>query len=82
MQVVLSARPLDWTEIDLRNATDSERQEYLSQTIEADRARNFELAAGQLLRVTLIRLRDDEWHMLWSTHHLLIDGWSWAGDLQ
>ncbi len=27
--------------------------------------------------MTLIRLRDDEWQMLWSTHHLLIDGWSW-----
>ncbi len=27
MQVVSSARPLDWTEIDLRNAHDSERQE-------------------------------------------------------
>ena len=77
MQVVVAARPLDWTEIDLRNAADSERQECLSQAIQADRVKNFDLAAGQLLRVTLIRLRDDEWRMLWSTHHLLIDGWSW-----
>ncbi len=77
MQVVLSARPLDWTEIDLRDLTEAERQQRLSQTIQADRAKNFDLAAGQLLRLILIRTRDDEWQMVWSTHHLLIDGWSW-----
>ena len=31
----------------------------------------------QLLRLILIRTLDDEWQMVWSTHHLLIDGWSW-----
>jgi amino acid adenylation domain-containing protein/non-ribosomal peptide synthase protein (TIGR01720 family) len=77
MQVVLPARPLEWTEIDLRGLTDSEQQQRLLQTIAADRAKNFDLATGQLLRLILLRTRDDEWQMVWSTHHLLIDGWSW-----
>ena len=77
MQVVLPARPLEWTEIDLRDLTEVERQQRLVQIVAADRAKNFDLAAGQLLRVILIRTRDDEWQMVWSTHHLLIDGWSW-----
>ncbi len=77
MQVVLPGRPLEWTEIDLRDLTEAERQQRLVQTIAADRAKNFDLAAGQLLRVILLRTRDDEWQMVWSTHHLLIDGWSW-----
>ena len=77
MQVVLPARPLDWTEIDLRDMTEIERQQCLATIIQADGAKNFALAAGQLLRVSLIRTRDDEWQMVWSTHHLLIDGWSW-----
>jgi acyl carrier protein len=77
MQVVLPARPLEWIEIDLRSLTDAERQQHLFQTMGADRAKSFDLATGQLLRLLLVRTRDDEWQMLWSTHHLLIDGWSW-----
>jgi len=77
MQVVLPARPLDWTEIDLRDMTEIERQQRLATFIHADGAKSFALAAGQLLRVSLLRTRDDEWQMVWSTHHLLIDGWSW-----
>ena len=77
MQVVLPARSLEWTEIDLRNLPEDERQQRLVQTIAADRAMNFDLAEGQLLRLILVRTRDDEWQMVWSTHHLLIDGWSW-----
>jgi hypothetical protein len=77
MQVVLPARPLEWTEIDLRGLREPEMQQRLAQTVAADSAKNFDLAAGQLLRVMLIRTHDDEWQMVWSTHHLLIDGWSW-----
>ena len=77
MQVVLAARPLEWTEIDLRDMAEAESQQHLAQIIAADRAKNFDLATGQLLRVLLIRARNDEWQMVWSTHHLLIDGWSW-----
>jgi acyl carrier protein len=77
MQVVLPARPLEWTEIDLRGLTESERRQRLLQAMADDRAKNFDLAAGQLLRLILVRAQDDEWQMVWSTHHLLIDGWSW-----
>jgi amino acid adenylation domain-containing protein/non-ribosomal peptide synthase protein (TIGR01720 family) len=77
MQVALPARPVEWTEIDLRDVTESEKQQRLLQTVAADRVKNFDPAAGQLLRIVLVRTRDDEWQMVWSTHHLLIDGWSW-----
>ncbi|SAL28069.1 peptide synthetase-like protein [Caballeronia arvi] len=43
-----------------------------------DRARGFDLAAPPLMRVTLIRLTDDEWRIVWTRHHLLLDGWSTA----
>ncbi|SAL44731.1 peptide synthetase-like protein [Caballeronia peredens] len=43
-----------------------------------DRARGFDLAAPPLMRVTLIRLTDDEWRLVWTRHHLLLDGWSTA----
>ncbi len=77
MQVVLPARPVEWAEIDLRDLPEPEKQERLLQIVKIDRSRGFDLAAGQLLRLTILRTHNDEWQMLWSTHHLLIDGWSW-----
>ncbi|SAL39736.1 non-ribosomal peptide synthetase [Caballeronia telluris] len=44
----------------------------------ADRAQGFDLAAPPLMRVTLIRVTDDEWRLVWTRHHLLLDGWSTA----
>jgi len=43
-----------------------------------DRARGFDLAVPPLMRVTLIRLSDEEWRIVWTRHHLLLDGWSTA----
>jgi hypothetical protein len=77
MQVVLPARSLEWTEIDLQSVAEPDQQQRIIQIMEAERQQSFDLAAGQLLRLVLIRTRNEEWQMVWSTHHLLIDGWSW-----
>jgi amino acid adenylation domain-containing protein len=36
----------------------------------------FDLAAGETFRATLLRLADDEHHLLLGVHHLAADGWS------
>src|SRR5207237_541124 len=33
-------------------------------------------AAAPLLRLALVRLRDDAYSCVWTFHHLLLDGWS------
>lgn len=43
-----------------------------------DRARGFDLSAPPLMRVALIRFTTDEWRLVWTRHHLLLDGWSTA----
>ncbi|KQR78561.1 non-ribosomal peptide synthetase [Burkholderia sp. Leaf177] len=43
-----------------------------------DRARGFDLSRPPLMRVTLIHVADDEWKLVWTRHHLLLDGWSTA----
>ena len=35
------------------------------------------MGVAPLTRVTLIRLADEEHQLVWSTHHLCVDGWSW-----
>ncbi|KVL04547.1 non-ribosomal peptide synthetase [Burkholderia cepacia] len=44
----------------------------------ADRARGFDWRAPPLMRLTLIRVTDDAWRVVWTRHHVLLDGWSTA----
>ena len=44
----------------------------------ADRARGFDWREPPLMRLTLIRVADDAWRVVWTRHHVLLDGWSTA----
>ena len=41
-----------------------------------DQARGFDLSCPPLMRFTLVRLGDNQFQMIWTYHHLLLDGWS------
>ncbi|MEA2563438.1 MAG: hypothetical protein QOH06_4942 [Acidobacteriota bacterium] len=41
----------------------------------ADRARGFDLAVPPLMRLTLVRMGEDRHRLVWSSHHLVFDGW-------
>ena len=41
-----------------------------------DQARGFDLSCPPLMRFTLVRLDDNRFQMIWTYHHLLLDGWS------
>ncbi|EWM19535.1 linear gramicidin synthetase LgrC [Kutzneria sp. 744] len=52
------------------------REPLLADLLATDRAEGFNLAAGPLLRITLARLSATEVQVVWSFHHVLLDGWS------
>ncbi|EPH45403.1 putative Linear gramicidin synthase subunit C [Streptomyces aurantiacus JA 4570] len=64
---------LDWRELD-----EDERSERLDRFRSEDLARGIDLAAAPLMRLTLIRLPDARLRLLWTSHHLILDGWSLA----
>ena len=43
---------------------------------QADAARGFDLVAPPLMRLTLVRTAPGIHHLIWTRHHLLLDGWS------
>ncbi len=61
----------EWTEHDIR-----ERPDALAGLVADDRVRRFDPDRPPLLRFTLIRTADDRWRLLFTSHHLLLDGWS------
>ncbi|MEO1370632.1 MAG: condensation domain-containing protein, partial [Acidobacteriota bacterium] len=46
------------------------------QLLAEDRRRGFELDEAPLFRVVLARFADRRWRLLFSFHHLILDGWS------
>ncbi|SIT01149.1 non-ribosomal peptide synthetase [Achromobacter sp. MFA1 R4] len=43
---------------------------------QGDLARGFDLSRPPLLRLTLARISETAYHLVWTHHHLLLDGWS------
>ena len=52
------------------------RQEALERLWEQEGRRDFDLTAAPLMRLKIVQLEDTDWRVLWSHHHLLLDGWS------
>jgi amino acid adenylation domain-containing protein/non-ribosomal peptide synthase protein (TIGR01720 family) len=52
------------------------QEQGLEAFLKADRERGFELSRAPLLRLTVIALADGARYVVFSVHHLLLDGWS------
>jgi Condensation domain/Phosphopantetheine attachment site len=49
----------------------------LREFLDRDRTTPFDLDKPPLMRVGLLRMGPQQWHFVWATHHLTLDGWSW-----
>ncbi|MGH3983633.1 MAG: amino acid adenylation domain-containing protein [Pseudonocardiaceae bacterium] len=70
-EVSLPVSYLDWTLL-----SEAARREELRTWLDRDRAAGLDLTAAPLLRVMLARLSDIEVQVVWTFHHVLLDGWS------
>ncbi|NUU37569.1 non-ribosomal peptide synthetase [Pseudomonas sp. C2B4] len=43
---------------------------------DAERAQGFELGTAPLFRLKLVRTGANDWHLIYTSHHILMDGWS------
>jgi surfactin family lipopeptide synthetase C len=75
VQVVEREVKLPFERHDWRAFTSEEQQKRLRAFLEADRARGFQLSKAPLMRVILIRRSEEDYQLIWSHHHLLLDGW-------
>ena len=78
MQVVHGQVPVPLEAVDWSGAEPAEVEARLAELRRADRARGFALGKPPLLRLTLARVSEAEHLLLWSLHHLVLDGWSCA----
>jgi amino acid adenylation domain-containing protein len=62
--------------LDFRHLAEADQQLAVSSYERQDHRRGFDLSQAPLMRVVLLRLKDDHYRMLWTSHHILLDGWS------
>ncbi|PTR20184.1 amino acid adenylation domain-containing protein [Pseudomonas sp. GV085] len=74
LQVILVDATLPLTVLDWRDQT--KVTEALDRLAEDDRLRGFDLTLAPLLRLTLVQTADDSHHLIFTNHHILLDGWS------
>ncbi|NEB40844.1 non-ribosomal peptide synthetase [Streptomyces sp. SID14515] len=76
VQVIPREVALPWTETDLSGLAAKERQAEWERWLAEDRMRRFDLKRPPLLRFTLVTLAPGEYRLVFTNHHILLDGWS------
>ncbi|WP_095155656.1 non-ribosomal peptide synthetase, partial [Pseudomonas sp. Irchel 3E13] len=74
LQVIRRQVAVSFAELDVRGQTLSD--EALAAWAEADKQRGFDLQRDPLLRLTLLRTAEDSHYLVFTSHHILLDGWS------
>ncbi|MDO7900267.1 non-ribosomal peptide synthetase, partial [Pseudomonas citrulli] len=74
LQFVLRHVELPFTQLDWRG---HERlADALDERADAERRQGFDLARAPLLRLVLVQTDVERWHLIYTHHHILMDGWS------
>ncbi|MGW8444292.1 amino acid adenylation domain-containing protein [Paenibacillus sp. S33] len=76
IQIVYREKQLQFYYEDLRDLNFEDQRSHLQNYKEQDRLKGFDLASDTLMRVATFRVQDHAYEILWSFHHILIDGWS------
>ncbi len=76
MQVVHRSADLPLVEEDWSSLAEAERERRAAELLAEDRRRGVDFEAPPLLRLVLVREGPEDYRLLWSFHHILMEGWS------
>lgn len=77
VQVVYNEVKLPVQSLDFSAMPAPEKATAINQFETQDRRKGFDFKAIPLTRITLLRLSEDRYQMVWTSHHIIFDGWSW-----
>ena len=81
MQVIAPAESVSFTEVDLTNLPEADREQQARVVIAEEGLLPFDLQSGPMFRAKLVKLSADEHVVALLMHHIATDGWS-AGILR
>ncbi|KAA6451959.1 non-ribosomal peptide synthetase [Bacillus swezeyi] len=75
LQIVFRSKRIETIVEDIRSMNKQQRNEFIAAFVEKDKARGFDLTRDALMRVSILRTEEDQARLIWSFHHILMDGW-------
>lgn len=75
LQVVLERVRLPLTVEDLRDRTSDQQEAALGAYLQGDLEQGFDMSRAPLMRLALFRTGEREYQLVWTHHHILMDGW-------
>lgn len=75
-QKIDNTAKLAWEYLDWSNETEEQQKSSLEDLIKADKAKGLNLNVAPISRMTLIQMSTDQNLLLWTCHHIFLDGWS------
>ncbi|HYO54542.1 condensation domain-containing protein, partial [Archangium sp.] len=76
LQVVYPRAELPWQELDWRGLPPKEQHTRLESFLQEERNQGFDLTRPPLMRVAIIQMAESDYRVVWSFHHVVLDGWS------
>ncbi|MBN2862731.1 MAG: amino acid adenylation domain-containing protein, partial [Bacteroidales bacterium] len=74
-QVVFQERYIPVSFKDISDLSPEEKNEYIKKTEVQEINRGFNLSTDNLIRIGIIRIDQELYKIIWSHHHILMDGW-------
>jgi surfactin family lipopeptide synthetase C len=75
LQVVLKSSRMEFRFKDLRGQTPEDHERAVLAKRDEDKRRGFDLTQGPLMRAWVLQLDENVYEVIWSHHHILMDGW-------
>lgn len=76
LQIVHPNASLSWTFKDWRNLSENKWRTKLAEFKQKDGSQKIDLSKVPISRLALIQIREEDYLLLWTCHHILFDGWS------
>lgn len=75
-QIVFKKRNASVEYDDISKLNETEKKLYKDKFLRDDKARGFDLSRDQLMRVHILNYDTNAHKIIWSSHHIIMDGWS------
>ena len=73
LQIVRTNTDNSFYSYDIRNVENQE--DYLLNFKEKEKSQSFDLANDQLMKLSVLQLENSVYEIIWTNHHILMDGW-------
>jgi amino acid adenylation domain-containing protein len=75
LQFVLKERNFKLHVEDISHLSETGKNTYLQEFVDKDKEKGFDLTRDILMRATLVKMGANAYALVWSFHHILMDGW-------